>query len=67
MAKTVTHLFNVWVTVPAVSGDGWSKYPEYDHQAVARSLRRVLHNSQWDGPFWESAEVEHAETTDEPD
>ncbi len=41
-AKTVTHRFNVWITAPAVSGDGWSQYPDYSAAETGRLLRRIL-------------------------
>ena len=41
--KMVTHRYTVWVDVPAVSGDGWSKYPDYSAEEIARLLRRAIH------------------------
>jgi hypothetical protein len=60
--NTVTHRFNVWVTVPAVSGDGWNQYPDYGAAEVGRWLRRVLHDTGCGAiiPI-----VEHAETTED--
>jgi len=43
--KMVKQHFNVTVSVPAVSGDGWSKYPDYSLEETARVLRRALHDS----------------------
>ena len=60
--KTVTHRFNVWITVPAVSGDGWSKYPDYSAAEIGRMLRRAVANAGFD----DYVEVEHADTTDDP-
>ena len=49
--KTVTHRFNVWITVPAVSGDGWSKYPDYSADEMGRMIRRAIyHESGIDRP-----------------
>ena len=62
--KTVTHRFNVWITVPAVSGDGWSKYPDYSAAEMGRLLRRIIHTGDCADPS--SWAVEHAETTDDP-
>lgn len=41
--KTVIHRYNVWVTVPAKSGDGWSKYPDFSQEEIGRAIRRALH------------------------
>lgn len=60
--KKVVHRFNVWVEVPAVSGDGWNKYPDYSAAEVGRLLRRALHDRlEFD------AIVEHGETEDVPE
>lgn len=57
--KKVSHRFNVWVDVPAVSGDGWSPYPDYSSAEIGRALRRALHDRlEFD------AVVEHIETTE---
>jgi hypothetical protein len=56
--KMVTHRFNVWIDVPAVSGDGWSKYPDYSGEEIARAIRRALH----DGLEYK-ADVEFSDTT----
>jgi hypothetical protein len=54
----VSHRFSVWVEVPAQSGDGWSKYPDYSQEEIGRALRRALHDRlEFD------AIVEHAETS----
>ncbi len=52
----VRHRFNVWIDVPAVSGDGWSKYPDYSAKETGRRLRRALHAAGVE------ATVEHGET-----
>lgn len=58
LIQTVRHRFNVWVDVPAKSGDGWSKYPDYSAEEVGRMLRRALHDRlEFD------AVVEHGETS----
>ncbi len=57
MSKTVRHRFTVLVEVPAVSGDGWSKYPDYSADEVGRAIRRALHYS-----CEYIAVVEHADT-----
>ena len=56
----VRHRFTVWIDVPAVSGDGWSKYPDYSAAEVARQIRRLFHDNGWD----DSVAVEHADTTE---
>jgi hypothetical protein len=61
-AKTVTHRFNVWITVPAVSGDGWGKYPDYSADELGRWIRRCLNTHSRDV----SIEVEHADTDELP-
>ncbi len=42
---TTRHRFNVWVDVPAKSGDGWNQYPDYSAAEIGRMLRRSLHAS----------------------
>jgi hypothetical protein len=57
MADMVRHRFNVWVEVPAKSGDGWNHYPDYSADEIGRALRRALHDRlEFD------AVVEHGET-----
>lgn len=56
----VRHRFTVWIDVPAVSGDGWSQYPDYSAEEVARQMRRLFHDNGWD----DSVAVEHADTTE---
>ena len=53
---TVRHRFSVWVDVPAKSGDGWSKFPDYSAEEIGRAIRRALHANGLD------AVVEHADT-----
>ena len=53
----VRHRFQVWIDVPAVSGDGWSKYPDYSAAELGRAIRRALHA----GLEYEAV-VEHADT-----
>jgi hypothetical protein len=55
--KVIRHRFNIWVDVPAVYGDGWSKYPDYSAGEVGRMLRRALHDR-----FELKAVVEHADS-----
>jgi hypothetical protein len=43
--KTVTHRYTVWLDVPAVSGDGWSRYPDYSADEIGRLLRRAIHSN----------------------
>jgi hypothetical protein len=45
MSDTITHRYLVSVIVPAQSGDGWSKYPDYSAEEIGRALRRALHES----------------------
>ncbi len=54
----VRQRFTVWVDLPAVSGDGWSKYPDYSAEETARVIRRALHDAGV------HADVEHADTTE---
>jgi len=51
MSKRVRHTYTVTVDVPAVSGDGWGKYPDYSAEEIGRLLRRAIH-----------ANTEHAHT-----
>ena len=53
----VRQRFTVWVDLPAVSGDGWSTYPDYSAEETARRLRRILHSAGM------HADLEHADTT----
>ncbi len=55
----VRHRFNVWIDVPAESGDGWHKYPDYSAAEIGRELRGALRSS-----MQYVVEVEHGETTD---
>ena len=41
----VKHIYLLEIIVPAVSGDGWSKYPDYSAEEIGRATRRALHNS----------------------
>jgi len=60
--RKVRHRYSVWIDVPAVSGDGWNRYPDYSQEEVGRALRRALHDRlEFD------AVVEHAETTEVPE
>jgi hypothetical protein len=60
--KKVRHRYSVWIDVPAVSGDGWNRYPDYSQEEVGMMLRRALHDRlEFD------AIVEHAETTEVPE
>ena len=56
----VRHRFNVWVDLPAISGDGWNRYPDYSAEETGRAIRRALHASGFDEP---TCIVEHGETT----
>lgn len=38
---TVRHRFSVWIDVPAASGDGWNRYPDYSAEEVARASPRA--------------------------
>lgn len=57
----VRHRFNVWVDVPAVSGDGWAKYPDYSAEDIGRQMRRVFHDNGWEDRL---VVVEHGETVE---
>jgi hypothetical protein len=54
----VRHRFNVWIDVPAVSGDGWNKYPDYSAEEIGRAIRRALYMDI----DLAKAVVEHGET-----
>ncbi len=41
----VKHVYTVEIIVPAVSGDGWSKYPDYSAEETARAIRRALQHA----------------------
>ncbi len=41
----VKHIYTLEVIVPAVSGDGWSKYPDYSAEEIGCATRRALHNA----------------------
>jgi len=43
-STAVRHHFTVTVTVPAKSGDGWSRFPDYSADEVGRMLRRALYD-----------------------
>ncbi len=58
----VRHRFTVWIDVPAVSGDGWSQYPDYSAEETGRRLRRAL--ADYGGLDIAEAVVEHADTTE---
>lgn len=47
----VRHTYTVTIDVPARSGDGWNRYPDYSADEIGRLLRRAIH-----------AHTEHAHT-----
>ena len=59
--KMVRHRYTVDVLVPAVSGDGWSKYPDYSADEVGRLLRRMLESVEY------RMNVAHVDTTEVPE
>ncbi len=62
LVAMVRHRFTVWIDVPAVSGDGWSQYPDYSAEETGRRLRRAL--ADYGGLDIAEAVVEHADTTE---
>lgn len=61
--KMVTHHYAVSVLVPAVSGDGWNRYPDYSADETARALRRATQYAVENG----LVTVEHVKTVNAPD
>jgi len=64
VAKMVKHVYRVSVEVPAVSGDGWNKYPDYSQEEIGRLIRRALFNY---GPqLLATVDFEKTESVKEP-
>jgi len=45
MDDKVRHTYTVTVDVPARSGDGWHKYPDYSADEIGRLMRRTFHDT----------------------